>query len=132
MKKITKSDVLPVKHSLARAQKYTCPLCEVDLMKMKPENWCLDHNHDTGVVRGVLCRSCNGVEGRVRHWVRMASGDPPMWLQKLVDYLKATADGAPGIAGKLLHPTHRTEDEKRLAANKKRRVAAAKRKVPKA
>jgi hypothetical protein len=37
-------------------QKNQCGICNVEFGKIKP---CVDHNHTTGKVRGLLCRRCN-------------------------------------------------------------------------
>jgi hypothetical protein len=42
--------------------------------------WVVDHNHDTGEVRGILCHSCNTALGRF--------GDDVWLLQAALDYLK--------------------------------------------
>ena len=41
---------------------------------------CVDHNHETGIVRGFLCNRCNVVLGKVR--------DNPSLLEKLALYLR--------------------------------------------
>jgi hypothetical protein len=42
----------------------------------------VDHNHETGVVRGLLCHSCNVALGHGR--------DDPRKLRKLAEYLERT------------------------------------------
>jgi len=41
---------------------------------------CIDHNHDTGQVRGLLCPRCNTALG--------FAGDSPAILRKMADYLE--------------------------------------------
>lgn len=40
--------------NLLAAQGGVCPICE-----LPPERAHIDHNHDTGQVRGILCHNCN-------------------------------------------------------------------------
>lgn len=49
---------------LVTFQRGMCAVCGVDLEvgRWKRRRWVLDHDHATGLVRGVLCRSCNGLE----------------------------------------------------------------------
>jgi recombination endonuclease VII len=42
----------------------------------------VDHNHTTGLIRGLLCFKCNRLIG--------LSGDSPEILKRLADYLEAT------------------------------------------
>lgn len=70
-------------NELWEAQGGKCGVCEVD---MKPrgrekESACVDHNHTTGVVRGLLCRECNNGIGCLK--------DCPEVLELAAKYLRA-------------------------------------------
>lgn len=43
--------------------------------------WPVDHDHETGLVRGILCPNCNRALGLVRDDVEV--------LQQMIEYLKA-------------------------------------------
>ena|ERR1039457_1565301 len=45
-----------IKDAILASQNYKCKICSIDLTK---KNTCFDHCHDSGMVRGALCRSCN-------------------------------------------------------------------------
>lgn len=68
-----------------------CPLCGRAFRTFISKNRVVDHDHKTGMVRGVLCRSCNGLDGRVNNLAERAgkSTTPIEWLQNLLDYWKA-------------------------------------------
>lgn len=55
----------------------------------------VDHCHQTGVVRGILCFSCNVALGHVKDDIKV--------LQSMVQYLKETE----GVKLDLLHPKQR-------------------------
>lgn len=48
---------------------FTCECCEncgislTDEKRVTTSHRCLDHDHDTGFIRNVLCISCNSVRG---------------------------------------------------------------------
>jgi hypothetical protein len=56
--KITRRDV----SALLIAQSGNCGCCGCDLDGTK---WAIDHNHETGKVRGILCYGCNTGLGKL-------------------------------------------------------------------
>jgi hypothetical protein len=114
---------------LHKEQGGICPLCQrgIDL-KIKGEA-VMDHCHETGLVRGILHRSCNAAEGKVANaagrWgaktMDYESGVIP-YLENLVAYLKRPKHN-------LIYPSHLTPEEQKDKANLKRRSAAAAKKA---
>jgi len=72
----------PEKHlAMQEAQDYSCAICgkHEDELGYKLR---VDHNHDSGKVRGLLCNGCNTSLGHF--------GDSVDGLQKAIDYLNKT------------------------------------------
>lgn len=69
-----KEYVTRMREEFLAAQGGVCALC-----KRSAEKWCLDHDHENGMVRGVLCYPCNNGIGQF--------GDSPEALMMAVDYL---------------------------------------------
>ena len=120
-------DIKPTKLRLAAKQGFKCALCLIDLKTLPEKDWVLDHDHSTGAVRSVLCRNCNGMEGKVYNRANQAKrGNTALfWLIRLVKYYEYHNKNQTG----LLHPTHKTDDEKRIERNRKAREARAKQKA---
>lgn len=59
-------------------QEYRCGICTNEFKNSKDQ--CVDHNHITGKVRGILCRSCNLALGQFKDSKRI--------LQDAVIYLE--------------------------------------------
>jgi len=115
-RKLKVSEVPHARTVLLRKQQNTCPLCG-GKMGPKDKQPTLDHCHRRGFVRDVLCRHCNGMEGKVWNIARRAMKDHEVeWLLNLAEYWKRHS--VPQHGG-VLHPSHKTEAEKRLARNKK-------------
>lgn len=66
--------------ALLEKQKGACAICQQPFTKTP----CVDHNHVTGHVRGLLCRLCNLLLG--------ASRDSPMNLVRAAAYLSDKTD----------------------------------------
>ena len=111
---------------LTKRQEGKCAICHIPLSVTGP-GACLDHNHATGVIRGVLCRNCNGIEGKLKNLVtrgRRGMTHEDYLGQVLRYWLLHTTDKTG-----LLYPTHMTPDEKRLKTNLKARKTRAKKKA---
>lgn len=124
-RRIKTSEVAIVKKRLYDRQGGICPLCETKMHNLTDA--CLDHDHDSGLIRGVLCRNCNGIEGKIKNLVTRARRgmEYANYLGKIILYWHQHATDQTG----LYHPTHKTDDEKRLLRNKRARVARAKKKA---
>ncbi len=118
-------------------QNHKCLLCEAPLIQGKRAVYkgsqrglpCLDHDHDHGGVRGVLCNTCNTGEGKIRAAAMrygMGKDNYIDWLIKLAAYLHKRGR-QPALP--YIHPDHRTEDEKRLERNAKARKVRQEKKV---
>ena len=111
---------------LLKQQKGKCGICGEPCGPGKTKTAALDHDHDTGYIRGVLCINCNGVEGKVRNLVRRLGRhlDKHTAITAIAAYWQAHKEPQ---HGGVFHHTHKTEEEKRLERNKK--AAAARKKA---
>lgn len=80
------------------AQSGKCAICDIpaeDAKGRNPGRLCVDHDHDTGVVRGLLCSPCNAALG--------SFGDDLDILRKVVEYLeRACMDVVPLLESRSL------------------------------
>jgi hypothetical protein len=79
------------------------------------QNPVVDHNHRTGALRGVICRSCNSALGAIERTFRYGIKDIVKFAEDAAVYLRYHSEDRTG----LLHDTHRTEDEKKLRRKKR-------------
>lgn len=120
-RRLKNNEVSVVKKRLYDKQAGICPLCQGHMSTLPDA--CLDHDHDSGLLRDVLCRNCNGIEGKIKNLVTRARRgmEYKNYLGNLIMYWIRHEEDRTG----LYHPTHKTADEKRLAINKKARVKRA-------
>lgn len=127
-----KDDLWEVTKKMMARQKSVCPVCGKSLKGISRNSIVLDHDHKTGVVRAALHRGCNRVEGSVlataKKWGKAKSMDGVIKvLQNLIDFW--TLHRTPQT--EFIYYNHKTETEKRVALNKKRRLAAKKKREAK-
>lgn len=132
--KLARTAMRAYAHRMLKDQNGLCPLCkkEIDL-SIKGEG-VIDHDHDTGRIRGLLHRSCNAAEGKIANaaarWGCKSSKYPDIiaYLMNLVQYLSTPTRP-------LIYPMHKSADEKadarKVAAKERRAVLAAKRAMAK-
>lgn len=116
MTRLKQAEVKPFRELLLKEQDGRCRLCNTLIL----DSGCLDHCHITGHIRGVLCRNCNGIEGKIYNLANRAKRNDSVvnWVKGLVRYWKETIENPSGV----YYPTYKTDDEKRLARNKKARL----------
>lgn len=119
--KLKHSQVAPVRTKLMQQQGGVCYLCQRPFKgTIKPA---LDHDHNTGFIRDTLCLNCNRAEGEIANRANRAmKGEPTEFLRRLLAYYERHE--TPQHGG-LIHPTHLTETEKRIARNAKARAKRA-------
>lgn len=120
-----KNQVSIVRDILLEKQGGRCPICGIDLIQFVPaKDRVVDHCHITGRIRAVLCRNCNGIEGKIYNLANRAKrqGTVKTWVVSLLRYWQITADN-PSL---LIHFEHKTVAEKKAAAANKARVRRAK------
>lgn len=94
-----------------------CPLCLAPI-----KSPCADHDHDTGQMRDTICRSCNSGLGQIeRAQSRFGIPNLAAFLHGAARYLQQHSTPQHGK----FHPTHRTDEEKRVARNAKARKTRA-------
>lgn len=125
MRQIKTAEIALVRQAiLSKRQGGLCAICQTPLTLAGS---CLDHDHYTGQIRGVLCRNCNGIEGKIKNLVVRGKRNMLMkdYLGRIILYWIHHEQDRTG----LMHPTHLTEDEKRVKRNEKARKTRAKKKV---
>ena len=134
--KLKHSEIKAHRDKLLEKQKNKCWICGADFSdayynykkrKTAPKHSpVLDHNHDTGKVRGVLCSGCNSIEGLIvkgidRYHTNISREDVTqvmVFLGQLSGYYWHYDTYPMDV----IHPNHKTNEEKRLSKNKKARL----------
>lgn len=110
--RLKKKDLSKIRDEIASIQGNKCSICLIDLNG----EGCLDHDHKTGRIRSVLCRNCNGMEGKIFNLCRRGKRDKTEldYLESIQMYWVFHRDNPRAI----LHPNHRTDEERRIRRNK--------------
>lgn len=122
--KMKQSDIPEIRKMLIAKQNGVCPICGKDLTRVATANLAVDHDHTTGVVRALMHKGCNGLEGKVLRF--LTTWGKAKTKLEVIGTLKRL------ISFWELHSTpqtdwiyynHKTAAEKRVAYNAKRRRA---------
>ena len=115
MKRLKSNEIASYRNAKLKEQKGVCLLCEQPLDFKEAT---LDHDHVTGLCRGVIHRGCNSMLGKIENARSICKLTDDVALNNLLknveSYLKRSLN--------VLHYTHLTDDEKRLKRNKKARL----------
>lgn len=119
MTRLTAAQIKPVKIALLAAQGGLCAICKQPCTSLAAV---LDHDHRTGAVRAALHRGCNSLLGKLENnAARYGVKDIGTFTNGVAAYLRMHMTNITGY----LHPTHKTEEEKRVRRNTKARVRRA-------
>lgn len=128
--KLKAKEVPDFKKALMLEQKNKCPLCGGSLLAITAVNRVLDHDHDTGFCRAVVCRGCNGAEGKILNVISgygKAGNSKHFqieWLRNLLNYWELHRTPQ---TDKIYH-LHKSAAELREAKNRKARLAYSRKK----
>lgn len=109
--KLPYSQVKPLREQLLIQQSGHCALCREPVI----DDAVLDHDHDTGLIRGVLHRGCNAMLGKIENNMprnRIDLQRLSILAENLIKYLTADAKS------EFLHPTYKTPEERKMKKKK--------------
>ena len=110
---MTASAVKDVRQQQLAQQGNKCALCK---LPGTATDAVLDHCHKTGAIRGTLHRGCNSLLGTVENnAARYGVKNLQAFLHGCAGYVQLHTTNITG----LIHPTHKTDDEKRVIRNVK-------------
>ena len=130
-RKISRSQLKAFTIKLLKEQGGVCAVCKQPISLRTAgakSDYCVDHCHVTGLVRGVLHRSCNAALGKMENaagrWGAKSMSYSALipWLENMLEYLKKPGTG-------LMYPDHKTAEEKAAITKQKATRAAAVRKA---
>jgi hypothetical protein len=109
--RLRQRDIADYRLQLLQAQAGLCALCGEAIL---PGQAVLDHDHQTGHIRGVLHRGCNALEGQIVNSLPRNLITEAQLLEIFARWTQYHMVQQPE-----LHPTHRTPEE-RAALRQKR------------
>lgn len=120
--RIKATEIKSVKLTILKEQGWTCAVCGRGLKtKWKTDSKFihLDHCHETGHIRGVLCRVCNIVEGKAWNSYKRQTKKDKRSVNSYLKIIKGLAFYYDNHKSHLIHPTHKTKEEKKELTKKR-------------
>lgn len=111
MQRLKQSEVAKTRKEILDQQRSYCALCQELIAEGQAV---LDHCHKTGQIRGVLHRGCNAFEGTLVNALArnlITTERLARIMNNLIHYQRQLKP--------LLHPTHKTAEEKKLRAKRR-------------
>lgn len=124
IRRLKTTEIATTRAALSVQQGHRCKLCKLPLGE-GADRPVLDHDHATGFIRGVLHSSCNALLGKIENNYKRTGVKLGPFLAGALPYMQAHSTPQ----HYLLHPSHKTPDEKRLRANTRARKARATKKA---
>ncbi len=114
MNRLKVSQIKAHRDKLLEYQYNRCALCG-ELLLGSSAN--LDHDHNTGLIRGVIHRDCNTLLGKIENFCNtFGHANIKEFLSRVYQYMTEYNSGVD-----IYHPSYRTAEEKRLAKNARAR-----------
>jgi hypothetical protein len=110
--KAKQKDIKPLREQYLKEQMGLCALCREPVNQ---EDAVLDHCHKTGYLRAVLHRGCNCYIGAMENNLARNKITPERLAMILANFLAYKHTTKP-----ILHPSHKTLEEKRALIKKRR------------
>lgn len=138
LKQLKNSEVSEVRNQILEEQNGCCALCGVEISERTGVS--LDHQHKLksnpvgpdgdGLIRGVLCRSCNVWEGRL--WNNTSRYRQPESVQDRIDMLEELIAYYKMGTHDLIHPSEKPKENKvsKRNYNKLKKEYTGKKKFP--
>ena len=105
------SEVKHYRKKIKESQNNKCLICERDFTDtIQPT---LDHDHETYLVRGVLCRSCNAIEGKIKGMMRRYG----LKDIKMSEFLRNMAYYIEKEQYPYIHPMHKPKTKKLMKSS---------------
>ena len=122
------SQVKFIRDALLEKQGGKCPLCNRDVAMPTLDHYHSNRHYGSGLVRGVLCNTCNRMVGVIENNLARNNidySDAPDFLRELVDYLVNKRE-------RYIHPTEKAKPPMLMKSsyNKLVKAVAGKQKVP--
>jgi hypothetical protein len=116
--KLKPKDIKPTRESILVEQRGLCAICHEFI---EPTEAVLDHCHKTGYIRAVLHRGCNAYIGHMENNMARNLISPNRLAKILTNFEIYIATHR-----LILHPTHRTPEERKERARKRAKAKRAK------
>lgn len=117
IRQLKSSEITLIREQILEDQNGRCAICDKEITE--ETGVALDHQHMTkketigedgaGLIRGVLCRACNCVEGKA--WNNMNRYLQPKNVQERIDYLKNLIAYYEKDTYQLVHPLEKPKEQ---------------------